>query len=404
MALKEKLDRILNSQVVAPEDAEVRNKLLAAGFVLVNKDGVVYSKAAGRLDFPTSAAPYTTSSICWIASMSKLITSTCLLQLVEKGLITLDEDLRPRVPQLAQMEILRGFDQAGKPILEPNTQPMTLRQLLTHTVGLGYDLADPDLTRWSEAVGRTSTTNLEWSMAGFTTPLKFTPGEGWLYGTAVDWAGHLLTLLTGQSLSAYMQEHVFAPLGVESTTFWPEQIADSEQRTLAFAFATEESNGDTLLSAGPSPLPTRHLMESGGAGLFTTPADYGRLLHGVLTHRLLSPATADLAFALQLGDAPRAMMQEMVDGGHDSFVPELPRGALVDHSLVGLVNVDDVEGKRRAGSVMWSGMSNGRWWIDRQTGVAAAILTNVLPHGSKLLADVWVQLESAVYEELNLGK
>ncbi|KAH8649912.1 beta-lactamase/transpeptidase-like protein [Xylariales sp. PMI_506] len=430
--MKEKLDAILASHVVAPNEDPVHNKLLAAGLVVVDKNGVLYSNSAGRQDFPRNSAPYTTSSISWIASMTKLATAACMLQLVEKGLITLDEDLRPKVPELGSFQILRGFtdttatastkeghglteDPSGQPILEPNTEPITLRHLLTHTLGLGYDLADPDLVRWSAATGRTAT-NLDWTLEGFTTPLKFAPGKGWCYGAAYDWAGRLLTLLTGRTLGEYMAEHVFAPLGMESTGFWPERIDPEGERRLALAFASESSDDDrdVTLKPGPSPVPTQRQpsqgMESGGAGLYSTPSDYGRLLHGILTHRVLSEATtSSLLLGPQLQDTEdnpqRAMLERVIDSGRAALAPELPaRDTRLDHTLVGLLNRDDIPGKRRAGSVMWSGMTNGRWWIDPRSGVAAAVLTCVLPHGNAAVASMWDQVERAVYEEISASR
>jgi CubicO group peptidase (beta-lactamase class C family) len=398
--MKEKLDAILNSHVVTSNDTEVRNKLLAASFVVVDKNGILYQNAAGRLDFPPSSDPYTTSSMSWVASMTKLITATCLLQLVERGLVGLDEDLRPKVPQLAEMQILRGFDPADRPILEDNTTPITLRHLLTHTLGLGYDIADPDLRKWSTSVGRT-VNNLQWCLAGFTTPLKFAPGDGWYYGAAYDWAGHLLTVLTGKKLGDYMQEHIFGPLGMTGSTFWPKEVDGTGRRMLAFAFqGTGDGEEAGLLKPGKSPVPDEHEMESGGAGLYTTPGDYAALLHAILSNRLLKPETTDLLFAPQLNAAQQGTLMEVAEFAHDALTAEFPRGIELNHGLGGVINMEDVAGKRRKGSLMWSGMTNGRWWIDRETGVAAVMFTCVLPHGNKVVTGMWDQLERAVYQEV----
>lgn len=395
--MEEKLDAILDSYVVTSNDAEVRDRLLAASFVVVSEKKVIYSKAVGHLDFPPSSEPYTTSSISWLASMTKLLTATCLLQLVEQGVVGLDEDLRPKVPQLADMQILRGFDSTDKPVLEDNISPITLRHLLSHTVGLGYDIADPDLNKWSSSIGRTAN-NLQWSLAGFTTPLKFTPGEGWYYGSAYDWAGHLLTILTGKKLSEYMREHIFTPLGMEATTFWPKEVDGAGKRMLAFAVQATGEGEDGLLKPGKSFVPEEHEMESGGAGLFSTPDDYAAFLRAILSNRLLKPETADLLFAPQLNDTQQRMLMAIASLAHDAFTPEFPKGAELNHGLGGVLNVEDIAGKRRGGSLMWSGMSNGRWWIDRETGIAAAMLTCVLPHGHAVVTSLWDRLERAVYE------
>lgn len=264
-------------------------------------------------------------------------------------------------------------------------------------MGLGYDLADPDLGKWSASIGRTAN-NLQWSLAGFTTPLKFAPGEGWCYGAAYDWAGHLLTLVTGQKLSEYLHEHVFVPLGMTSTTFWPGQLQGSDERMLSFAFA--DAKDPRVLKPGPSPLPEKHEMESGGSGLFSTPADYAKFLCGLLSGKLLSPSTMDLMFEPQLDRVQQDMLEAIADSSHDALVPEFPRGTKMNHGLAGAINVGDIKEKRRKGSMMWSGMGNGRWWIDRQCGIAAAVFTQVLPHGNSVVTRMWDELERVIYADL----
>lgn len=94
--------------------------------------GVLYSGSAGRIDFPTDAKPWDVDSFTWVASMTKLITSTAVMKLVERGKLGLDDDVRPLVPQLSEMQILRGFDGDGQPILENNEKPITMRQGFAH--------------------------------------------------------------------------------------------------------------------------------------------------------------------------------------------------------------------------------------------------------------------------------
>lgn len=89
--------------------------------------GVVYSGAAGRIDFGTGAKLFQTDSFAWVASLTKIVTTTSLMQIIERGLIGLDDDVRPFVRELAAMQILRGFDADDKPILEDNARPITLR-------------------------------------------------------------------------------------------------------------------------------------------------------------------------------------------------------------------------------------------------------------------------------------
>lgn len=88
---------------------------------------IVYSGHAGQQDFAASSGPFTAQTLTWIASMTKVITTTCVMQLVERGLLSLDEDIRDRAPELYDMRILRGFTEQGDPILEENDRAITVR-------------------------------------------------------------------------------------------------------------------------------------------------------------------------------------------------------------------------------------------------------------------------------------
>lgn len=89
--------------------------------------GILYQGTAGRIASDVDSPPFTLESSGWVASMTKIITATALMQIVEKGLVQLDDDIRPLVPELASAQILRGFDGDDKPILEDNDSSVTLR-------------------------------------------------------------------------------------------------------------------------------------------------------------------------------------------------------------------------------------------------------------------------------------
>ena len=89
----------------------------------------MYSGSAGRSTFAADSTPYGPDTVTWIASMTKLITATCLMQLVEKGAVSIDDDVRPLLPNIASMQLLKGFDDTGKPVLEDNQIPITAQQV-----------------------------------------------------------------------------------------------------------------------------------------------------------------------------------------------------------------------------------------------------------------------------------
>jgi len=260
---------------------------------------------------------------------------------------------------------------------------------------LGYDVVEPDIMRWAATVGRTAI-NLNWNLDGFTTPLVFPPGEGWRYGTSIDWVGQLIEKLSGVSLGAYLQQHIFGPLGMRDTGFWPAKLPATGGRAV---FA--HRNPDTgELHAGPAPHPDEHDVESGGAGLYSTANDYARFVSGLLGGRLLAAETVGRLFQPRLDERQRTALDAAVGQMHDMYKPEFPPELPVSFSYAGMVNLEDSPGKRRKGSVMWSGMVNGHWWIDLEAGIAGILVTTVLPPGDSEVKALYHELETAVYAGL----
>ncbi|KAK5989272.1 carboxylate methylbutanoyltransferase [Cladobotryum mycophilum] len=393
----EKLSAIIENNVARGQDT--KDKLLGAAFVVTNRDGIIYSGSAGRIGFDVDSPKFDGGSFAWVASLTKLLTAPCLLQLVEQGKIGLDDDLRQLVPELGQMRILRGFTPEDEPILENNDRPITLRLLLTHTVGLSYDVADPDLQKWSKAINRTASM-VGWTKAGYDTPFKFTPGDGWVYGSAFDWGGILLEKLTGQTIGDYMKQHVLDPLGMHDTGFHPNRLPQVANRTIEIGIRDDDKGTVSFFD----PVPPHPEMESGGAGLFTTANDYARVLRAMLQDEpgVVSGETLKHMFSPQLNETQRAMLESTCYDPliHPAFVPGFPDGLKLNHGWGGVLNMEDIPGQRRKGSMTWSGAGNPRWWIDRESGIAGVLILGLFPHGDAAASNMFVELERAVYELL----
>jgi CubicO group peptidase (beta-lactamase class C family) len=199
------------------------------------------------------------------------------------------------------------------------------------------------------------------SRDGYNTPLVFPPGDGWAYGSALDWAGVGLEILEKQSLGAYMKEHVLDPLDMRDTGFRVKQLPHTAGRRAQIAIRDATSG-----SLSPFDIvPEEPEMDSAGAGIHTTANDYVRLLRALLQAEpgVVSAETARMMFAPQLDERQKTMMRDVLysQGGRAAFIPELPDDVALQYGYGGMVMMDDVAGLRRKGSLSWVGACSSRW-------------------------------------------
>ena len=184
-----------------------------------DRNGTFYQGAFGRRGLDEHA-PMTLDTVFRIASMTKAVTGVAAMQCVERGKLSLDQPAGEIMPELAEPQVLEGFDADGKPILRPARRKITLRMLLTHTAGFVYHGVErATSTATCETTG--FPTIMSGKLAALNAPLAFEPGERWEYGINIDWAGRMVETVSGQDLDAYMRENIFAPLGMRDTGFVP---------------------------------------------------------------------------------------------------------------------------------------------------------------------------------------
>lgn len=327
--------------------------------------------------------PMDPDTVFWIASCTKAITSAAALQLVDRGLLSLDEPVGARLPALAAPQVLEGFDATGAPRLRPAKRPVTLRHLLTHTSGLAYDFFHADLGRYYTATGGSLA-----SVAGAPV-LVFEPGEGWQYGTGIDAAAWLIEAAVGRDFGEHLDEAVLKPLGMGDTTF--DLTPALEGR--AAGMHTRAPDG-TLAAAGRF----RAAPEfRGGGGLFSTARDYLKFLRAVAGDGagVFSPAVLAM---LRDDQGPGCNVGRLVTAApplsHDFDV--LP-GIEKRWTLAFLRNEADAPGARRAGSLAWGGLANCYYWADPKSGVAGLVFAQHLPFGDPKVLGVFEAVERAVY-------
>jgi CubicO group peptidase (beta-lactamase class C family) len=357
---------------------------------------VVYEGAFGVRALP-AGAPMTTDTVFWIASMTKALTSTAAMQLVEQHKLALDTPIKEVLPELGSPQVLQGFDDAGEPILRPAREPITLRQLITHTAGFGYDIWSEDLVRYQEKRGIPGIISCQ--NVALTTPLKFDPGERWDYGINIDWVGKAVERVSGKDLETYFRDHLFGPLGMHDTGF---KLSENRRNRLVGMHARQE-NG--VLEPMPFEIPQEPEFHMGGGGLYGTAADYIRFERMILGEgsldgvQVLEPETVELMSENNIGDLNVQRLKTAIPPySHDAeFFP----GMVKKWGLGFMINTDPVQGRRSAGSLTWAGLGNTYFWIDPAKNVAGVILTQLVPFADPTVLDVYDRFEQAVYQALN---
>ncbi len=385
-----------------PEIDAVLRRALDAGEVpgvvamAATDKGVCYEGAFGLRDLGQGAA-MTLDTVFRIASMTKAVTSTAAMQLVEQGRLTLDDPVPDIDPALSAPQVLEGFDPSGAPRLRAARRPITLWRLLTHTAGFSYERWNAGIVRYVQASGMPSIGTGK--LASLRLPLVFDPGERWEYGINIDWVGLLVEAVSGQKLDAYVRQHILEPLGMANTGF----ATSPGQRARQASVHQRQADG----SLQPQPLEAPFMPEfwAGGGGLYSTASDYmaflRALLHGGTLGgaRILRPETVASMGRNQIGAVEAGIMRTTAPG-NSTDVDFFPSASL-KWGLATMINVEPGPDGRDADTLTWAGLFNTHYWIDPARRVVGLLMTQILPFGDAPAMRLYGQFERAVYDSLN---
>ena len=284
----ERLDQIDNLI-----NTSVNSNLLPGAVVLVAKNNrIIYKKAFG-IKNPTTGEKYKTNDIFRIASMTKAVTSLGVIKLWEKGLFGLDDPIENYIPEFIGVGILDKFNPKDSTFtIKPTQKKITIRNLLTHTSGLGYGFIDgnpsiraiyikakknfmPDgVLGFSDSDVSIEKTIKEMAKL----PLHHEPGERYTYAIGIDVLGYLIEIISGLSLADYFQKEIFNPLEMNDTFFYlPE---DKKDRLVPVLYKKENKWSifkDTKFNIN-YPVEGAKRFYSGGGGLSSTVDDYYKFL------------------------------------------------------------------------------------------------------------------------------
>ena len=353
--------------------------------------GVIYEGAFGRRDLSRSQ-PVSLDTVFMLASMTKTVTSVAALQLVEQNRLSLDEPLGRLMPDLESPMVLESFSEDGAPLLRPARNPVTLRHLLTQTSGFGHELWSANLVKYQKATGMRPVGSQ--TRAALNVPLLSDPGERWAYSISLEWVGLVIEAVTGTTLGKYLEENIFAPLGMRDTVFGPiprhaSRLATVHQR---------DPNG-TLRPIDWKIVPGEY--EAGGGGLYGTGPDYLTFLRMLLnrgqfgTRRILNPETVDLMWRNHIGDIEVTRMETLDPITTHDF--EVYPGARKRWGLGAMITLDPGPNGRSAGSQAWGGIANSYFWLDPVKRITGLMITQILPFGDPIALDLMGEFERGVY-------
>lgn len=350
--------------------------------LVVDRSGPLYHHAAGE------AAQ---DAMFRNASMTKAVATTAALQLFEKGLFKLDDTVESILPEFGELQILEGFD-GDTPRLRPPVSKATVRQLMTHSAGLGYLFLSEKLLRWHAATGAPNV--LSGIKSSLLAPLVNDPGTTWEYGVNTDWLGLIVEKLSGQSLGSYLDKNVYGPLGMKDSSFAP----SAEQRSRLLRVAQRQANGTLHTSA--LDLAQEPEWDSGGHGSYGTVQDYGRFVKAWLNDGagILQADTVRMALQDHLGaiELPSFMKSTMPELSNDVPAMPVPQSWGLGFHLT----LVDLPGMRSSGTADWAGIFNSYYWIDRKKGIGGVLMTQVLPFFDMPVVETLIGFEMAVYQQV----
>ncbi|KAL1959935.1 hypothetical protein VTO42DRAFT_603 [Malbranchea cinnamomea] len=396
--LREKIDKACSNQ---------ESGIPGLVFVVVGRDGKEKFAYAGGKRGYGSPEPMTLDNIFWIASCTKMIVGVACMQLVEKGILSLDDadQVEKLAPELKDMKVLKDDG-----TLEDKKKRITLRMLLSHTAGFGYSFFNEKLRDYSKPAGYDEFSGHISDIMG---PLVNQPGERWEYGVNIDWAGILLERSTGLSLNDYIQKHIFGPLGIKNISMFPNAAMKAKLAYMHSRAPNGQLSGRDHLLRRPlivsSEAEVKNCLNSGGAGCFAKPQEYCQILATLLNDgtspttgaQILQKSTVDEMFKNQIPEFPNFGRQSIPAAKPDLTNPiqvlypgDGPQGWGLTFMICGGAT------GRSEGTGWWAGLPNLFWWCDREKGVAGMICSQILPFGDPQVLGLWADLEATVYKAL----
>jgi methyl acetate hydrolase len=353
---------------------------------VVDKNGVLYNEAFGKSS-TVKNTPMTKDTIFNMASMTKPITSTAIMILVDEGKLKLDDELAKYLPKWKDPQVISKFNEADASFeTRPAKRQITIRHLLTHTSGIGYGFSSPMLTKIME---KTKKSEMD-------SPLLFDPGESWAYGASTRVLGLVVEAISGQKIDAYLQARILGPLGMSDTSY----LVPTTKYSRVVAVNARDASGKFEERPVPATIPA---TVQGDGGLYGTASDYGLFLRMLLNRgtlngtRILSEQSAKL----MLEPASGTVVVKEQQSANLSLSRNFPVGAGKDKWGLGFQLAAEKQPNRRSpGSGTWAGIFNTHFFIDPSRELGVVVMMQTLPFYDEASMKVYAGAEEAVYSHV----
>ncbi|MFT3937187.1 MAG: serine hydrolase domain-containing protein [Chitinophagaceae bacterium] len=372
--------------------------LNGAVIIVYRNNQLAYYKAIGY-DDATKKTAMKKDEIFRIASQTKAITSTAIMMLFEEGKLLLDDAVSKYIPEFKKQGVLDKFNEADSSYTTvPAKREITIRDLLTHTSGIGYaQIGSKQMNAIYAKAGVVAGIGVgkilladKMKILG-KLPLFHQPGEKFTYGLNTDLLGYLVEVVSGMPLDKFLSSHIFEPLGMKDTYFFLPKEKHSRLVTLYTTDSTEHAvkmadvisingsfNGDYPNTDGT--------YFSGGGGLSSTAYDYALFMRMLVNggslngKKILSRTAVRMMTSNQIGDLELShgdkfgLGFELVTEASSAFTPA------------------------SAGSFSWGGMFSSNYWMDPKEKIVCQIFLNIYPnpHG-----DIHNKIKALVYQAIN---
>ena len=276
---------------------------------LIYVDGEEVFRHTTGYDSVKEKTPLKQNALYNMYSCTKVTTAVAATQLIERGEIVATDPIYAYFPEFENMLVKVKDDNGNVVDLRPAKNHITIQQLLTMTSGINYTLNSPSIARFKEETGGRCPTALFPSYIA-NEPLEFDPGERWCYGLSLDVIGALIELVSGKRLGEYLEENIFAPLGMKNTSFG---FTDEKLSRMATQYKFDPQTCSSVeIPKNHNPYAFGPEYESAGAGLISC-VDDQILLTEALTHlglgnngkRILSERAVNLIRSDALSDSVR---------------------------------------------------------------------------------------------------